>query len=283
MADSTGYPAAHSDEGQLFRDFNDALLRKITRAVVYARPELVEDACAYAWTKFLQCQPDRDGSWEGWLFRTAQRQAWALQREAQDRSDRPVLPLRDDLVSSSEQLPEAQAELRAEAREALAAIAKLPPRLRRIAELRTAGFTYDEISQITGSSRTKVAQLATRANEEIAEIRADQAATRGQTPARAERLWELERRTPDWLAEKIGRPVKVRRKFGGETVRRRAWRRAALALDDYRTAAGANEFEAMTSEPPADPALRGPHATAVKAMGELEAEIKRQRDCSRGR
>jgi DNA-directed RNA polymerase specialized sigma24 family protein len=283
MADSTAYPPAHGDEAQLFRDFNDDLMRSIARSVKYIRPDTIEDACSFAWAKFLQCQPSREGNWQGWLFRTAQYQAWAIERKTLDRDEQPVLSLRDDIVTGVAQPLDEELELRDVAKEGLEIISKLPPRLRRIAELRAGGFMYKEIGEITGDSPTRVAQLVALADERISEIRAERAHERGPFPARAERLWELEHNTPEWLADKIGRPVKLTRKTGGETVRRRAWRRAALALDDYRTAAGPAGFDALTDKPPADPTLRAPHAAAIKAMSELEAEVKRQRDCSRSR
>jgi hypothetical protein len=96
---------------------------------------------------------------------------------------------------------------------------------------------YKETGEITGDSATRVAQLVALADDKINEIRAERAPERGPFPARVERLWEREHNTPEWLADKIGRPRKLTRKFGGETVRRRAWRRAAPALDDYRTPA----------------------------------------------
>jgi DNA-binding transcriptional MerR regulator len=283
MADSTPCPPAHGDEAQLFRDYNDDLMRSIARSVRYARPHTVEDACAFAWTKFLQKQPSRDDNWRGWLFRVAQYEAFAIERKARDRQEQPIFTLRDEIVAADARPIDEEVELRGVARAALVVMSQLRSRLRRIVELRAAGFTFSEISEITGDSRTRVAQLATIARDEIAEIRTERVHARKELPARAERLWELEHQTPDWLADKIGRPVKLRRKTGGETVRRRAWRRAALALDDYRTAAGAEALKSMTSTPPADPALRGPHAEALKAISELEAEVKRQRDCSRSR
>src|ERR671937_2874531 len=80
MADERARARPHGDEAELFRAVNDELLRKIS-GTVNAPPELIEDACAFAWTQFLEHQPDRERSWRGWLFRVAQREAWALARD----------------------------------------------------------------------------------------------------------------------------------------------------------------------------------------------------------
>jgi hypothetical protein len=56
------------------------------------------------------------------------------------------------------------------------------------------------------------------------------------------------------------------RKFGGRAVRQRAWRRAAIALDDYRIAAGDDGLATMTRETPEHPALRRLHAVAARAV-----------------
>jgi DNA-directed RNA polymerase specialized sigma24 family protein len=112
MADSTAYPPAHGDEAQLYRDFNDDLMRSIARSVKHTRPDTVEDACSFAWAKFLQCQPSREDNWRGWLFRTAQYQAWAIERKTLDRDERPVLSLNDDIVAADARPIDEQVDLR---------------------------------------------------------------------------------------------------------------------------------------------------------------------------
>src|SRR5687768_12511510 len=88
MDDRHRYPSARGDETELFRLYNDELLRSISQSVGYTTPQVVEDACSFAWAKFLQCQPDRDKNWRGWLFRTAQREVWVL--EGRLREQRPL-------------------------------------------------------------------------------------------------------------------------------------------------------------------------------------------------
>ena len=53
--------------------------------------------------------------------------------------------------------------------EAVQALGELSPRLRRIAFLRATGLHYTEIAEITGDSRSRVAQLVRRSNERLHE------------------------------------------------------------------------------------------------------------------
>src|SRR3954454_8855850 len=93
MAESRHLPPARGDEDELFRAYNHDLMRSIATAVHVSAEQTVEDACAFAWAKFLETQPDRGRNWKGWLFRTAQRQAWLLeQRRDEQRCDGLRIP-----------------------------------------------------------------------------------------------------------------------------------------------------------------------------------------------
>ena len=48
MADRDSRPPARGDEAELFRAFNEHLVRDVARAVRVWSPQLIEDACAYA-------------------------------------------------------------------------------------------------------------------------------------------------------------------------------------------------------------------------------------------
>jgi hypothetical protein len=139
------------------------------------------------------------------------------------------------------------------------------------------------VGELTGDSATRVHQLVARASHDIDEIRAEREHEHRRFPPRAERLWELETNPPEWLVVKIGRPVKLSRKFSGRAEQRRQWRRAALALDDYRRMAGAEGFEKMTTDPPANLALREGHAAAVQSMSRFLALRTAERAHSRER
>src|SRR4051794_32656947 len=90
MADQDLRPPARGDEAELFEAYSHELIRSVAGAVIKTTPQVIEDACAFAWAQFMEHQPDRDRNWRGWLFRTAQREAWRLQREIGE-----PLPIRD--------------------------------------------------------------------------------------------------------------------------------------------------------------------------------------------
>jgi DNA-directed RNA polymerase specialized sigma24 family protein len=72
------------DEAELFQAFHPRL-RRIVQSLVNTSPDIVDDACNYAWMEFIRHQPDRDRSWKAWLVTTAQREAWKL--DGQERSN----------------------------------------------------------------------------------------------------------------------------------------------------------------------------------------------------
>src|SRR5262249_50384182 len=82
MANSNPRPQLLGDEAELFRDYNDHLMRQIDRHVTTSSPHTVEDACSFAWAQFLRYQPNRSDNWRGWLFQTAIREAWLIERRA---------------------------------------------------------------------------------------------------------------------------------------------------------------------------------------------------------
>lgn len=108
--------------------------------------------------------------------------------------------------------------------------------------MRGLGSRYSDISAITGDSRSRIGQLVSVANQEIADMLATRRDSIHPTSPRAQRLWELESNPPEWLTERIGRLPRINRRVSGQTETRRAWRRAALALDDLRGAVGAADF-----------------------------------------
>src|SRR4051812_34693380 len=118
------------DEAELFALFNDELVRRVSRSV-RTGPETVMDACSIAWMQFLRYQPDRDQEWRGWLFRTAEREAWRLDKE------RYRAKSLDADLSEPAHAPEPRDDLdqyrqRDELEAAVDVLAQLPPRLRRI-------------------------------------------------------------------------------------------------------------------------------------------------------
>src|SRR4051794_30202678 len=229
----------HGDEAELFRTYNATLMRDVARSVTLADPGVVEDACSFAWMQFMQHQPDRERNWHGWMFRAAQREAWRLEGLAH--ADRPLRTSEDERKTDYGEAidPRNYQAISLDVDEALSIVHELPPRLQRIAMLRALGLKYSEISEITGDSPSRVGVLVTRANLQVYEIIAERARHERASSPRAERLWQLERQQPKWLVDELGRlPRVTHRNTDSLSTRRRAWRRAALALDDLREAVG---------------------------------------------
>ncbi|MDA0168374.1 sigma-70 family RNA polymerase sigma factor [Solirubrobacter taibaiensis] len=254
------------DEAELFREFNDELLLQVAQNVRADSSDTVEDAVAFAWERFMVYQPERDMNWKGWLFRTAQRQAWLLERQRRDHVAIRASH-RDWEFSRS---PETKVEVREDVEAALEVLKQLPLRQQRVAMLRVLGFKHREISELTGDSMTRVNVLVRRVNDRLSDLHEDRLRQEPPVSGRAGRLRELEQEQPEWLTDRIGAlPGHKRGSFAGESVKRRAWRRAALALDDYRAALGSEDLPELPMTPPTDPSLRTIVDRALRAVTEL--------------
>jgi DNA-directed RNA polymerase specialized sigma24 family protein len=277
MANDPRRGELRGDEAELFRSYNDHLLRKVAHAV-RAPWEVVEDACAIAWARFLVSQPDRDREWRGWLFRTAEREAWALMRresramhftrEGEDGGPRDVADPRDAVG------------VRAELREILVAIGTLSDRDRWLVARRAEGYRYEEISELAGGTYTSVNRGLTRATAQMRALlveRDDQ--HRPRTP-RAARLAQLERDPPTWLRARIGKPPRHRQQDGKEAAMV-AWRRAALALDDYGRAHDPDFAFEDAGTPPHDDAAVRARAVADSAVRRLNHALAPNRALER--
>ena len=77
-------------------------------------------------------------------------------------------------------------------------------------------------------------QLVARANLGIYEVLGRMRDADRDLPPRARRLQELENSPPRWLTAEIGRPPRSHNRRVAYANRLLAWRRAALAIDDYR-------------------------------------------------
>src|SRR5690242_15575444 len=131
MADQASPAGARGDEADLFRAHNHQLLREIHKAVA-TTPSITEDACAFAWAQFMHHQPDREQNWRGWLFRTAQREAWRLAR--QSREHIPLRTHEDERTIDFADVvdPRDKVAIHQGTQEALSIVKALPPRLKQI-------------------------------------------------------------------------------------------------------------------------------------------------------
>jgi DNA-directed RNA polymerase specialized sigma24 family protein len=187
MADRDPRPPARGDEAELFRAFNPDLVQQVAGSVRVSTPQVIEDACAFAWAQFIEHQPDRNRNWQGWLFRVAQRETWRLEREAGD-----PMPIRDVEYEPGAWVPvdpHDRYALQDGVDDAFSVLARLSPRLQQIAMLRALGLRHTEISEITGDTPLRVSQLSSRANIEIYEVLAERSHTVEHASPRAERLW----------------------------------------------------------------------------------------------
>ena len=162
-------PTARGDEEALYRAHHTRLLHLINRDVS-ARPQVIEDACAFAWAELLARQPERT-SIVGWLRVVARREAIRLAR-----CDRVTVLMSaidpDGLADHgrSTSCARASAGEHGEALEALALLAELPKRRRSFLAAKV-GFSYDEIAAELGVSWLTVNRQLVRARAAIREAR----------------------------------------------------------------------------------------------------------------
>ena len=148
-------PTPRGDEESLYRAHHKRLLRLIARDVP-ARPQVIEDACGFAWAELLARQPERT-SIVGWLRVVARREAIRLAQ-----CDRVTVLMSaidpDGLADHgrSTSCARATAGEHGEALEAFALLAGLPERKRSFLAAKVAGFSYDEIAAELGVSRLTV-------------------------------------------------------------------------------------------------------------------------------
>ena len=161
-AEST--PPPRGDEAELYRRHYRKLHRAVAHAVSAPR-ELIEDACQTAWTIMLRTQPDRDAIF-AWLRVVAIREAYrlcAIER-------RELQRLRVDARAAVAQSHTLDDEL--EALEGLRALAALPPRQRTDLSLKVAGYSYNEIRNLTGGrTLTNVNKSLVKGRARIREAR----------------------------------------------------------------------------------------------------------------
>jgi DNA-directed RNA polymerase specialized sigma24 family protein len=267
---------SRGDEARLFEQFNDELIQSIGRSV-HTTPEVIEDACGVAWAQFLAHQPDRTRNWKGWLFRTAQHEAWRLDR--QQRETNGLVPAVAELGAVREPAdPKDPHGDRLGLITSMEVLEQLPPRLRRIAFMRAAGFRYREIGAITGDSEVRVNQLVARANFRIYEVLGRMRERDQDLPPRVKRLRDLESAPPRWLKSEIGPAPRNQNHQVAFASRQLAWRRAALAIDDYRATSGSLVRDRGLGQPPSDPDARRAYDRARRAIDGFNATLTRSRE-----
>jgi RNA polymerase sigma factor (sigma-70 family) len=271
--------AWHGDEEELFQSFNAELHRDVGRAVRASDAD-VEDACAYAWAQFLRYQPDRDRNWRGWLYRVATREAIRLSRI--DTHTLPIFRTNEFFESEAKGVVEPidprqdLADKRIDLHDALVMLSRVPGRRKEAAVLKLIGLSYGEIADALDITPTAVNRLLVEARLHIYEQLAQHRAPSTRDRPRVARLAELEQNPPLWLSAKIG-PVPSAR----HPAAKLAWRRAALALDDYRRDYGMRSLVEWARPTDRDEAAR--FDRAERAIAEVHAKRDRFLDRFRDR
>jgi RNA polymerase sigma factor (sigma-70 family) len=170
-ASQTPAPSLRGDEEALYRAHRRRLLRLVARNVP-ARPQVIEDACGFAWAELLARQPERT-SIVGWLRIVARREAIRLARC--DRLTVLLSPIDPDGLTDDGRLTtcrRATASDHAEALDALALLAGLPERKRTFLTAKVAGYSYDEIASELDVSWLTVNRQLVRARAALRKPRA---------------------------------------------------------------------------------------------------------------
>jgi RNA polymerase sigma-70 factor, ECF subfamily len=153
-------PALCGDEAELFAAHHAALRARVCRHVRTSASN-VDDACSFAWVQLLRRQPDRATVLE-WLTTVAIREAIRL-----DQHSRRY----DGLEGVADRASAHGTLTRAEALAALEVVATLPPRQRDVLALQVAGYSYDEIAQLTGRTARAVDRHLRRAHAAVRRAR----------------------------------------------------------------------------------------------------------------
>ena len=158
-------PTPRGDEEALYRAHHTRLLRLIAHDVK-ARPQVIEDACAFAWAELLARQPERT-SIVGWLRIVARREAIRLaQRDRVTVSLNAVGAHRLHRAHSTG-CTRSSPEEHYEALDTLALVAELPERKRTFLSLKVAGYSYDEIAAELDVTYTNVNRQLVRARAAV--------------------------------------------------------------------------------------------------------------------
>jgi RNA polymerase sigma factor (sigma-70 family) len=138
--------ALRGDEADLYRRHSRALQRAVAR-MGDVSPQILEDACQFAWSRLLLHQPNRRSVF-AWLYVVARHEVYRL--SAIERGDAPLEDLPGDQACEAPMAGRPSLDDRLEANEALRALADLPEPQRRDLTLLVAGFSYREIAEMTG-------------------------------------------------------------------------------------------------------------------------------------
>ena len=158
-------------------------------------------------------------------------------------------------------------------------LSRLPPRWQQVVIVNSQVWKQIDVAEILGVNPTRINYLLRRVSERLDELaeRRNQLERPVASP-RAARLRELEDDPPKWLTDAIGRAPTPNKSAGSAIL---AWRRAALAIDDYRHDHGWHAPNAALGPQPLAPAARRSHERAQRAVDQVREERVRRRGVHR--
>lgn len=140
-------PPAVGDERELFERHHDELVRLLERTVNASREE-AEDACQFAWLQLLRYQPDDRVRVAGWVYVVARRELLRTRRRHKATLDLELVERAP--AAAGDQLDAL------EARDLLELLPRLRAAQRLVLWLQLEGYSYREISALTGKTHTWV-------------------------------------------------------------------------------------------------------------------------------
>jgi RNA polymerase sigma factor (sigma-70 family) len=228
-------PPQRGDEEELFVRYQPRLRRHV-RIAVRTTPEIVDDACAFAWMKFVACQPRRETTF-AWLCTVARNEAVHLDRLSRERISRERPLDLTERAADGVQATRGRVEIATQFIELRDRLLELPPRQREAVLLHAAGWRFGELAEHLGISPSRVTHLFDRGVQRMREI--DQRDEEVRSP-RGRRLREVENDPPRYIRAALGRQPTGHAKEGKQAARRE-WQRLVLQIEDYRAANGVTD------------------------------------------
>lgn len=215
------------DEHDLFVRYADRLRKYVSR-VVRTTPEIVDDACAFAWMKLVTNQPQRETVFP-WLCAVARHKALDLHDMTRRMVGVDPTLLAETYAAGQDRVETKQSMLELEER-----LSGLNERQRTMVFLHAAGWRYEEIAEEYGVSRSRVNAVLADAREKFRAMDLREIEPNG---LRARRLRAIEDSPPPYIVASIGPQPRVKHRTGGQELLRE-WKRLVLQIEDYRSAKG---------------------------------------------
>ena len=228
-------PPQRGDEEELFRRYH-ARVRRHVRFRVQTTPEIVDDACAFAWMTFIACQPRRETAY-AWLCTVARNEALHLDGLSRERMSRERPLDVTERATDGVRAIRGRVEVAEEFGELRERLLELPPRQREAVLLHAAGWRNRELAERLGISTSRVTHLFTRGVQRMREF--DRREEEVRSP-RGRRRREVEEAPPQYIIAALGRQPTGHPKDGNQGARRE-WQRLVLQIEDYREANGVTD------------------------------------------